>query len=148
VGKIAIPDSILSKPGRLREDEFAVVRTHAAIGAEMLTDVLSPEQVAWVRGHHERWDGRGYPDGLRGEEIPEGARVLALADAWDVMTSQRSYTSALAVEEAAAEVRECSGTQFCPAAAEALGILVAAGALPVSPPGRVPASERQGAGTP
>src|SRR5690606_35803853 len=84
VGKIAVPDALLAKPGRLTARELAVVRTHAAIGAEMLSDVLSPEQVAWVRGHHERWDGRGYPDGLAGDAIPEGARVLALADAWDV----------------------------------------------------------------
>jgi diguanylate cyclase (GGDEF)-like protein len=136
VGKIAIPDTILSKRGRLDEAEFAVVRTHAAIGAEMLTDVLSPEQVSWVRGHHERWDGRGYPDALRGEEIPEGARILALADAWDVMTSDRLYSSALGIEEAAAEVRECSGGQFWPEAAEALGLLVAARALPGRPAGR------------
>jgi diguanylate cyclase (GGDEF)-like protein/putative nucleotidyltransferase with HDIG domain len=132
VGKIAIPDSILAKPGRLTEAEFAVVRTHAAIGAEMLTDVLSPEQVTWVRGHHERWDGGGYPDALRDVEIPEGARILALADAWDVMISERPYTAALPVEAAAAEIRACSGTQFWPGAVEGLERLMAAGALPAS----------------
>ena len=87
-------------------------------------------QVAWVRGHHERWDGRGYPDGLAGEAIPEGARILTLADAWDVMTSERPYGVPLSREDALAECRRCSGAQFWPAAVEALERALAEGLLP------------------
>mgnify|MGYP001455866450 CR=1 FL=1 len=83
VGKIAVPDAILFKPDRLTAEEFHRVTAHAALGAEIVADVLSPAQVSWVRGHHERWDGRGYPDGLTGEDVPEGARILTLADAWE-----------------------------------------------------------------
>src|SRR5690606_2470678 len=82
VGKIAVPDAILFKPDRLTADEFQRVKAHAALGAEIVADVLSTDQVAWVRGHHERWDGDGYPDRLSGERVPEGARILTLADAW------------------------------------------------------------------
>jgi HD-GYP domain-containing protein (c-di-GMP phosphodiesterase class II) len=96
----------------------------------MVRDLLGPEQVAWVRGHHERWDGGGYPDRLAGERIPEGARILGLADAWDVMVSSRSYKGVSTTEEALAEVRRWSGLQFWPPAVEALGRLVDARALP------------------
>jgi diguanylate cyclase (GGDEF)-like protein/PAS domain S-box-containing protein len=133
VGKIAVPDAILFKPDHLTRDEFRRVRAHAALGAEIVADVLSPAQVAWVRGHHERWDGRGYPDGLAGQGIPEGARILTLADAWDVMTSQRPYGAPLSREDALAECRRCSGAQFWPAAVEALERALAEGGLP---PGR------------
>ncbi len=134
VGKIAIPEAILLKPGRLTQSETATVRTHAAIGAEMLRDVMTDEQVRWVRGHHERWGGGGYPDRLRGEEIPDGARILGLADAWDVMTSDRVYSAALTREEAIAEVRDWTRTQFWPEAVAALERLAAAGALPADAP--------------
>jgi HD-GYP domain-containing protein (c-di-GMP phosphodiesterase class II) len=133
VGKIAVPDAILAKPGRLTASEFATIATHAAAGAEIVADVLHKEQVAWVRGHHERWDGTGYPDGLAGEEIPEGARILALADSWDVMTSERPYKEPLALDAAVAECRRCAGTQFWPDAVAALGRLHRAGVL--APPG-------------
>jgi putative nucleotidyltransferase with HDIG domain len=132
VGKIGVPDRILFKPDRLTPAEYDEIKKHAPIGAEMVADVLTEEQVAWVRGHHERWDGGGYPDALRDVEIPEGARILALADAWDVMISERPYTAALPVEAAAAEIRACSGTQFWPGAVEGLERLMAAGALPAS----------------
>ena len=112
VGKIGVPDAILFKPARLTPAEYDEITRHAAIGAEMVADVLTPEQVSWVRGHHERWDGGGYPDGLAGDAIPDGARVLALADAWDVMTSERPYHAPLTVAEALAECRRCAGTQF------------------------------------
>src|SRR5690606_6465236 len=95
-----------------------------------VADVLTPEQVAWVRGHHERWDGRGYPDGLADEAIPEGARVLALADAWDVMTSERPYHQPLSTEDALAEIRRCSGGQFSPEVVDAMERLVRERALP------------------
>jgi putative nucleotidyltransferase with HDIG domain len=132
VGKIAIPEGILLKPGRLSQAEVATVRTHAAIGAEMLRDVMTDEQVRWVRGHHERWGGGGYPDRLRGEEIPEGARILGLADAWDVMTTDRVYSRALGPAEALEEVRRWTRTQFWPESVVALERLVAAGALPAA----------------
>lgn len=131
VGKIAVPDAILFKPDRLTSDEFHRVRAHAALGAEIVADVLSPDQVAWVRGHHERWDGGGYPDQLGRDDIPEGARILTLADAWDVMTSARPYGVPLSPADALQECRRCSGAQFWPAAVEALERLVLAGGLPV-----------------
>ncbi len=133
VGKIAVPDAILFKPDRLTPAEFERVKAHAALGAEIVADVLSRGQVAWVRGHHERWDGQGYPDGIAAEAIPEGARILTLADAWDVMTSDRPYGVPLSREDALAECRRCSGAQFWPAAVDALERALAGGLLP---PGR------------
>jgi diguanylate cyclase (GGDEF)-like protein/putative nucleotidyltransferase with HDIG domain len=130
VGKIGVPDRILFKPARLTPAEYQEIIRHAEIGAEMVADVLTPDQVAWVRGHHERWDGRGYPDGLEGERIPWGARILALADAWDVMTSERPYHQPLSVEDALAEIRRCSGGQFCAEVVDTMEQLVRAGALP------------------
>ena len=133
VGKIAVPDAILFKPDRLTTDEFARVRAHAALGAEIVADVLSASQVAWVRGHHERWDGSGYPDRLAGDAIPVGARILTLADAWDVMTSDRPYGVPLSREDALAECRRCSGSQFWPAVVDALERVLAAGLLTPGP---------------
>ncbi len=104
------PDAVLFKPDRLVEAEMVKVRMHAALGAEMLSDVLTAEQAAWVRGHHERWDGEGYPDRLAGQAIPEGARILHLADAWDVMTSNRPYVEQLAPDRALAECRRLAGS--------------------------------------
>ncbi len=129
VGKIGVPDAVLFKPGRLTADEYALVKEHAALGANIAAEVLDDEQVDWIRHHHERWDGRGYPDGLAGADVPEGARILALADAWDVMTSLRSYSSPLAPAAALAECREHAGGQFAPDAVAALERLVQAGAI-------------------
>jgi diguanylate cyclase (GGDEF)-like protein/PAS domain S-box-containing protein len=129
VGKIGVPDRILFKPGRLTREEYEEIKQHARIGAEMVVDVLTPEQVAWVRGHHERWDGSGYPNGLRGEAIPLGARILALADSWDVMTSKREYHEPLTTEEALAECRRCAGGQFAVEVVDALEGLVRAGSV-------------------
>jgi diguanylate cyclase (GGDEF)-like protein/PAS domain S-box-containing protein/putative nucleotidyltransferase with HDIG domain len=129
VGKIAVPDAILFKPDRLTPEEFHRVTAHAALGAEIVADVLSGAQVAWVRGHHERWDGSGYPDRLAGEGIPEGARILTIADAWDVMTSIRPYGAPLSKDDALAECRRCSGAQFWPAAVEALERAITEGLL-------------------
>lgn len=131
VGKIAVPDRILFKPGRLNAEEFALVTRHPGVGAQIVADVLSPEQASWVRGHHERWDGRGYPDALVGAEIPEEARVLALADAWDVMTSVRAYQEPVTLGGAIAEIRRCRGSQFWPDAVDALCRLVDNGAVGV-----------------
>jgi HD-GYP domain-containing protein (c-di-GMP phosphodiesterase class II) len=127
LGKIAIPDSILLKPGRLEPEEFEVVKTHAVLGARVLaegdSEVLGvAEQIA--RAHHERWDGDGYPDGLAGEAIPLVARLVGVADVFDVLVHERPYKEAWTVEDAAGEIRSGAGTQFDPevvAAFDALG---------------------------
>jgi diguanylate cyclase (GGDEF)-like protein len=136
VGKIGIPDAILLKPGTLTDAEYELIKSHPELGARIASDVLSDEQQAWVRGHHERFDGRGYPDGLVGHDIPEGARILALADSWDVMTSVRSYREAWSLEEALLDCRAEAGRQFWPEAVSALELLYEAGALlvQVAPP--------------
>ena len=121
VGKIGVPDAILFKPGRLTPEEYEMVKEHAELGARIVAEALTPEQVSWVKSHHERWDGGGYPAGLMAENIPEGARIMALADAWDVMTSERPYAAGPATPaRAIAECRACSGSQFWPPAVEAL----------------------------
>ncbi len=129
VGKIGIADALLLKPERLTSQELVEVEIHARLGAEIVRDVLRPEQVAWVRGHHERWDGLGYPDRLAGDEIPEGARIIAVADAWDAMTSVRVYGTPRTPDAALREVQECAGTQFDPDVAAALGALKSDGRL-------------------
>ena len=121
VGKIGVPDDVLLAPRGLTAEEYALVKEHAALGGRIVSEALNPEQVSWVRGHHERWDGTGYPDRLLAEDCPAGARILALADAWDVMTSDSPYTSTPSTPaEALAECRACAGTQFWPPAVEAL----------------------------
>jgi HD-GYP domain-containing protein (c-di-GMP phosphodiesterase class II) len=136
VGKIGVPDAILLKPARLTPAERAVVNEHAALGAQIAAEVLGPEQAVWIRHHHERVDGRGYPDGLAGDEIADGARLIALADSWDVMTSARPYSAALSIEAALVECRRCADTQFAPEAVAALERLAAAGALDRDDDGR------------
>ena len=125
VGKIGIPDAILLKPGRLTRAEYELVKGHALLGAQIVSDVLQPDQVLWVKTHHERWDGAGYPDGISGEQIPVGGRILAVADAWDVMTSVRSYSPARSCDDALDECRRCAGTQLWTPAVEALEALAA-----------------------
>ena len=121
VGKIGVADSILRKPGPLDDDEWTAMREHPAIGERMLAkvDFLQPALVV-VRHHHERWDGRGYPDGLRGEEIPLAARIVGVCDAYDAMTSDRPYRKALTQEVACGEILTGSGTQFDPRCAQLL----------------------------
>ena len=115
VGKIAIPDAILSKPGPLDEHEWAFVRRHTIIGERILAGAPAlTEAAALVRSSHEHYDGSGYPDGLAGEEIPIGARVVTVCDAFDAMTSNRPYRAARSPTEALAELRRCAGTQFDP----------------------------------
>ena len=126
VGKLGIQDSILGKPGPLTNAQYEEVKTHTTLGAQIVSDILDPEQVLWVRWHHERPDGRGYPDGLRGEEIPEGARLMALADAWDAMTSERAYSDRMPAAEALAECVRLAGLQFAPEAVQALQVVQAA----------------------
>jgi diguanylate cyclase (GGDEF)-like protein len=129
VGKIGIPDAILLKAAALDEAELAIVREHPVLGARIVGDVLDQEQVAWIARHHERPDGRGYPAALDGDAVPEGASLLALADAWDVMTSDRSYSPPMPIDEALAEARAGAGTQFHACAVEALEALADRGEL-------------------
>jgi diguanylate cyclase (GGDEF)-like protein/putative nucleotidyltransferase with HDIG domain len=120
VGKIGIPDAILLKPSRLTDEEHAVIKTHAELSARMVEEILSPEQVEWILGHHERPDGRGYPRGLVAHELSEGAGLLAAADAFDVMVSARSYSAERSADDALAECRALIGAQFTPEAVAAL----------------------------
>ncbi len=120
VGKVAISDAVLYKPGPLDRDEYEEVKRHAAIGAEIASEALADEQVAWIRHHHERADGTGYPDGLSGDQIPLGAQLMAIADAFDVMTNARHYTSPIRSEAALEECRAHRDRQFTPYAVEAL----------------------------
>ncbi|MBV9339478.1 MAG: diguanylate cyclase, partial [Acidobacteria bacterium] len=115
VGKLAVPEHIINKPGPLTPEEFEKMKIHPVIGAEILERVAFPYPVApIVRAHHERWDGSGYPEGLAGEAIPVGARVLAVVDCLDALASDRHYREALPLDEAMAEVVKMSGTAFDP----------------------------------
>ena len=119
VGKIGIPDNIINKDGRLTDEEFAVIKTHPAIGAGILKKInIAPFISIGAHFHHERYDGRGYPEGLKGEDIPEIARIIAVADAYDAMTSKRSYRDALPQEGVRSEIEKGKGTQFDPKFAE------------------------------
>jgi putative nucleotidyltransferase with HDIG domain len=124
VGKIGIPDRVLLKPGKLSEDEWETMKKHPEMGYRMLQHIAFLEPALdIVFCHQERFDGTGYPRGLRGEQIPLGARIFAVVDTFDAMTSDRPYRPALTIEAARDEVRRCTGTQFDPAVAEAfLGI--------------------------
>jgi diguanylate cyclase (GGDEF)-like protein len=129
VGKIGVPDAVLLKTGRLDRSELALMREHAGLGARIVGDVLDEVQVRWIAAHHERPDGRGYPNGLCAAEIPEGAALLALADAWDSMVSARMYSPARASAAALREIRALAGRQFTVEAVEALEALHERGAL-------------------
>ena len=129
VGKIGVPDAVLLKPGRLTDDEYDQIKRHAALGAQMVDDLLLAEQVGWIRAHHERPDGRGYPAGLTAEQIPDGAAILAVADAFDVMTATRIYSAARSREDALAECERLVGAQFAPEPVAALAAMCRAAAL-------------------
>ncbi|MEN3279706.1 MAG: hypothetical protein V7607_846 [Solirubrobacteraceae bacterium] len=129
VGKIGIPDAILLKADSLDQAELSIVREHPVLGARIVGDVLDEEQVAWIARHHERPDGRGYPAALDGDAVPEGASLLALADAWDVMVSDRSYSPPMDMSEALTEAQSGAGTQFHAAAVQALVALADRGEL-------------------
>jgi diguanylate cyclase (GGDEF)-like protein len=120
VGKVCIPDEILLKAGSLTSAEFELVKAHAALGAQMAREALTDEQALWIEQHHERVDGTGYPNGLNGGQISEGAGLLALADSWDVMTTVRSYSPAKSEADALAECVSLAGAQFSPTACRAL----------------------------
>jgi HD-GYP domain-containing protein (c-di-GMP phosphodiesterase class II) len=115
LGKVGIPDHILSKPEPLTEGEWRQMHQHCEIGHRIASSIHDLEPISdWILKHHERWDGRGYPTGLSGRDIPLACRILAIADAYDAMISDRPYQKALAPEEAIAELRRCAGTQFDP----------------------------------
>ena len=120
IGKVGINDRILSKHCSLNSKEWEVMREHSLIGANIIKDISFLEEARkLVLHHHERYDGTGYPDCLKGENIPIGARVLAVADAFDTMTTKRSYRDAISIDHAMEELKQCSGSQFCPICVEA-----------------------------
>ena len=115
VGKIGVEDRVLQKPGKLDDEEFALMSRHSEYGSEILSHIKSHRAVIpGVRGHHEKYDGKGYPDSLKGNEIPLVARIITVADAFDAMTSDRPYRQALSHRQAFAELERCRGTQFDP----------------------------------
>jgi putative nucleotidyltransferase with HDIG domain len=121
IGKLAVPEHIIAKPGKLTREEFEKMKIHPIVGAEILEQVEFPYPVVpIVRSHHERWDGTGYPDGLRGEEIPIGARILSAVDCLDALASDRQYRRALPLNEAMARVEDESGKTFDPKVVAAL----------------------------
>jgi diguanylate cyclase (GGDEF)-like protein/putative nucleotidyltransferase with HDIG domain len=120
IGKVGVPDSILQKPGRLSDEELAVIRRHPELGAQMLDHASLADVREWVGAHHEQPDGRGYPRGLSGDALPLEARIIAVADAYEAMTSDRSYRSSLDHATAQRELERCAGTQFDPRVVSAL----------------------------
>lgn len=119
IGKVYVPDELLNKPSKLSSEEFDLIRTHPAKSYELLRDLESFQEIVQMsRSHHERWDGRGYPDGLQGENILFGSRILSIADTYDAMTSDRSYRKGLSHEVAVEEIRNNAGGQFDPGLAE------------------------------
>jgi diguanylate cyclase (GGDEF)-like protein len=129
LGKIGLPDAILKAPRRLTDEEYAVVKRHPEFGHSLLEGLGIEPVEDWVLHHHEHWDGSGYPDGLAGEGIPLGARIILVADAFEAITADRPYRPAQTTEAALAELRACAGSQFDPAVVEAL-VLHLAGTRP------------------
>ena len=120
VGKIGVPDAILNKPAALTDDEYEQMKRHSLLGCDIVEAADMPEEARWVRHHHERFDGSGYPDRLAGEEIPLESRIILVADAFEAMTSDRPYRTAPGQEFAVAELRRYAGTQFDPRIVDAL----------------------------
>ncbi len=121
IGKLGVPTKVLQKNGKLTDDEYAAIKLHPTRGYEIVREIsFLDEALAGIRHHHERLDGRGYPMGLVGMEIPESARIISVADVFDCLTSTRSYRKAWSVEEAIVELRKCAGSQFDPRMVEAL----------------------------
>ncbi len=124
IGKVAVSPRILAKPSALDDAEWEEMRTHPSIARSMLTRAGLKREAEWVGQHHERMDGRGYPNGLKGDEIAEEARIIFVADAFEAMTSDRPYRKGVEVSAAVEELRACAGTQFDPRMVEALADLV------------------------
>lgn len=136
IGKIGVRDAVLLKPGRLTPEEYAKIQEHAVIGAEILRPIISLASVVpLVLLHHERWDGCGYPTAIMGEAIPLGARVIAIADAFDAMTTDRPYRPGMSVDVALSVIEEEAGRQFCPTCAEAFLAMMRNGAKDQEPLG-------------
>jgi polar amino acid transport system substrate-binding protein len=115
IGKIFVPQDVLNKPGRFTEEEYNIVKIHPVKSEELVSEIEELREIARIiRHHHERWDGKGYPDGLSGEDIPLSSRILGIADAFEAMTCERPYKRGLTLEEAIEELKRCSGTQFDP----------------------------------
>ena len=129
IGKIQVSDVILNKPGKLSEDEFETMKTHTTAGADMIRhamDMVSESDSGYLKEamnlanfHHEKWDGTGYPRGLKGEEIPLSARIMAVADVFDALVSRRSYKEPFPIEKALSIIREDAGSHFDPLVAQA-----------------------------
>lgn len=133
IGKIGIPEAILTKQGRLTEEEHKVMQQHVEGSIAMIRYLPSLDYVIPAAiGHHERWDGKGYPRGIAGEEIPVGARCLCIADAFDAMTTARSYRLPMPVEAALDEIERCLGTQFDPVLGRKFIELVRTGGIAVA----------------
>ena len=115
VGKIGVPDAVINKPGKLTDEEFALIKKHPSLGARILGNIEEKPRLAnGARWHHERYDGKGYPDGLKATDIPEEARIIAVADSYDAMTSCRSYRKVMPQEVVRGEIEKGIGTQFDP----------------------------------
>ena len=127
IGKIGVPDAIIQKTGRLTDEEFAYIKKHPVMGDKILKNIKNKSELAiGARWHHERYDGKGYPDGIKGEDIPEQARIIAVADAYDAMTSCRSYRDPLPQEKVLSEIKNGSGTQFDPRFAQIMAEMIEA----------------------
>lgn len=119
VGKIGIPDAIINKPAKLTDEEYSIIQNHPVMGEKILKDITEfPKLSTGARWHHERYDGKGYPDGISGIDIPMEARIIAIADAYDTMSSRRSYRDLLPQAQIRAEMGKGKGTQFDPVFAE------------------------------
>ncbi len=141
IGKIGMPDSILTKPDRLDRAEAAVMREHATRGAEIVARISSlADSVPAIRHHHERWDGLGYPDRLSGTDVPVEAAVIAIADAWDAMTTDRPYADALGVDEAMLQIHAGRGKQFNPAVVDAFVSVARRRPADIMPSGPTPSA--------
>ncbi|HEY6053780.1 MAG TPA: HD-GYP domain-containing protein, partial [Gaiellaceae bacterium] len=128
IGKLAVPDAVLLKPSKLTEEEWELMQRHAEEGAHIINRLgFLNDAVPAIRHHHERFDGHGYPDGIKGEEIPLGARIIHVADAFDSMLTTRVYRPARPAHEALAELHRNAGTQFCPRCVAALEAIVSLG---------------------
>lgn len=130
IGKIIIPDHILNKSGRLTDDEYKVVKRHTSTGADILKEIqIAPEWAIGARYHHERIDGKGYPTGKSGDEIPEIAQIIAVADTFDAMYSDRPYLGKMPIEEVVSELKRCAGTQLSEKYVKVLLQLISEGAV-------------------
>ena len=130
IGKIAIPDSILNKPGRLTEEEFKVMKSHTTRGAEILKGISTiPQIIEGAKSHHEKYDGSGYPEGLKGEDIPQVARIICCADCFDAMASKRVYKEPFSLDVIIGEFERCSGTQFDPQISKVVIGMISTGKL-------------------